>query len=163
MPKGNNYPTTPGSDELQQARQAAAQLEQALAFVPNFGPDVLTSATITPERLALADKAAEVAAAAPTIMRRSLDPARLPAKLAAYRQLAALRTALARADQRLANALNVLGADMLFDIGNIHEDVEKDNGETVDLGSLRTELHDYYRRPGATAKAKATKAGSATA
>lgn len=120
--------------------------------MPHFGPDVLTSATITPERLALADKAAEVAAAAPTVMRRSFDPARLPAKLAAFRQLAALRDALTLADRKLANALNVLGSDMLFDIGNIHEDVEKDNGETVQLGALRTQLHDYYRRPAAKAK-----------
>ena len=162
MPKGNNYPTLPTAAEVAQAQQALAQLDTALGAVPNFGPDVLTSATLTPERLGLADKAAEVAAAAPDIMRRSFDAARLPAKLAAYRQLAALRAALGRADQKLANALNVLGADMLFDIGNIHEDVEKENGETIDLGALRTELHAYYRRPGATTKAKAAKAGSAT-
>lgn len=159
MPKGNNYPTPPTAAEVAQLQQALGQLDAALAAVPNFGPDVLTSATIAPERLALADKAAEVAAA-PVIMRRTFDAPRLPAKLAAYRQLAAARGALARADQKLANALNVLGADMLFDIGNIHEDVEKDNGETVDLGPLRTELHEYYRRPGATAKAKAKPASA---
>ena len=160
MSKGNNYLAPPTAADVAPMQQALTQLDAALAAVPNFGPDVLTSATIAPERLALADKAIEVAAAAPIIMRRTFDAPRLPAKLAAYRQLAALRGALARADQKLANALNVLGADMLFDIGNIHEDVEKDNGETVDLGLLRTELHEYYRRPGATAKAKA-KAASA--
>ncbi len=161
MPKGNNYPTLPTAAEVAQLQQALGQLEAALAAVPNFGPDVLTSASLSPERLPLADKAAEVAAAAPAVMRRSHDAARLPAKLAAYRQLVALRNALGRADQKLANALNVLGADMVFDIGNIHEDVEKDNGETVDLGPLRTELHEYYRHPGATAKAKAKKAAAA--
>lgn len=149
MPKGNNYPAALDAADLQHAQQAAAQLEAALAFVPNLGPDVLTTATISPERLPLADKAAQVAAAAPDVMRRSFQPERLSGKLAAYRQLAALRATLAKADQKLANALNVLGSDMLFDIGNIHEDVEKDNGETVDLGSLRAELHDYYVHPGA--------------
>lgn len=150
MPKGNNYPTaTSEAADLQHAQQAAAQLETALAFVPNFGPDVLSTATITPERLPLADKAAQVAAAAPDLMRRSFQPERLSGKLVAYRQLAALRATLAKADQKLANALNVLGSDILFDSGNIHEDVEKDNGETLDLGSLRAELHTYYTHPGA--------------
>lgn len=154
MPKGNNYPAPIGPADLQTAHEAAAQLDKALAFVPNLGPDVLTSATISPERLGLADKAAEVAAAAPEVMRRAFDPQRLTTKLAYYRQLAALRTTLAKADQKLANALNVLGSDMLFDIGNIHEDVEKDNGETVDLGPLRAELHAYYTHPGARKPAK---------
>lgn len=68
MSKGNNYP----------AHEAAAQLDKALAFVPNLGPDMLTTATLTPERLGLADKAAEVAAAAPDVMRRTFDPSALP-------------------------------------------------------------------------------------
>lgn len=38
--------------------------------------------------------------------------------------------------------------------------MEKDQGETVDLGPLRTELHDYYRYAGATAKNKAAKAAA---
>jgi len=156
MPKGNNYPALPTAAEVAQLQQALAQLDAALAAVPSVGPDVLTTATLTPERLPLADKAAAVAAAAPTVMRRTFDAARLPAKLAGYRQLDALRATLVRAEQKLANALNVLGSDMLFDIGNIHEDVEKDNGETIDLGPLRTELHDYYRRPAAKAKKAAS-------
>ena len=156
MPKGNNYPATVGPADLHTAQAAATALETALAFVPNLGPDVLTSATITPERLGLADKAAQVAAAAPEVMRRSFQPQRLTDKLAYYRQLASLRATLAKADQKLANALNVLGSDMMFDIGNIHEDVEKDNGETVDLGPLRTELHDYYTHPAARKANKPT-------
>lgn len=68
----------PTAAEITQLQQTLAQLSTALAAVPNFGPNVLTSATIAPERLALADKAAEVAAAAPTVMRRSYDAARLP-------------------------------------------------------------------------------------
>jgi hypothetical protein len=149
MPKGNNYPTAVDATAMTKAQQASTALKKALDFVPNLGPDLLTSATIAPERLALADKAVEVAAAAPNVMRRGFDPDRLVSKLAYYRQLNALRSELATADTKLKNALNVLGSDMLFDIGNIHEDVEKDNGETLDLGPLRADLHEYYARPNA--------------
>ncbi|MGI4760777.1 MAG: hypothetical protein ACRYF0_08730 [Janthinobacterium lividum] len=85
MPKGDNYPAPVGPADLKTAHEAAAQLDKALAFVPNLGPDVLTSATLSPERLGLADKAAEVAAAAPDVMRRTFDPQRLTTKLAYYR------------------------------------------------------------------------------
>lgn len=149
MPKGNNYPAAVDAAALQKAQKASADLTKSLDFIPNLGPDVLTSATITPERLPLADKAIEVALAAPDTMRRTFDPQRLIDKLAYYRALAKLRGDLATADTKLKNALNVLGSDMMFDIGHIHEDVEKDNGETIDLGPLRAQLHDYYTHPGA--------------
>lgn len=155
MPKGNNYPTPVDAAAMQKAQKASTDFRKALDFVPNLGPDLLTSATIAPERLALADKAVEVATAAPDVLRRSLDPQRLVDKLAYYRQLNALRQDLATADTKLKNALNVLGSDMLFDLGNIHEDVEKDNGETVDLGPLRAQLHDFHTHPGARKNATA--------
>ena len=147
--KGNNYPAAVDAAAMQKAQKASADFKKALDFVPNMGPDLITSATITPVRLALADKAVEVAAAAPEVLRKSLDPQRLVNKLAYYRQLSALRQDLATADTKLKNALIVLGSDMMFDIGNIHEDIEKDNGETIDLGPLRTQLHDFYTHPGA--------------
>jgi len=149
MSKGANYPGTVDATSLQKAQKATADFKKSLDFIPNLGPDVLTSATITPERLPLADKALEVALAAPDVMRRTFDPQRLTDKLAYYRALNGLRGDLATADKKLKNALNVLGSDMMFDIGHIHHDVEEDNGETVDLGPLRTQLHAYYTHPGA--------------
>ena len=158
MPKGNNYPAAVDAAAMQKAQKASADFKKALDFIPNMSPDLLTSATIAPERLALADKAVEAAAAAPDVMRRAFTPQRLVDKLAYYRQLNAIRQELATADTRLKNALNVLGSDMMFDIGNIHEDIEKDNGETVDLGPLRAQLHDFYTHPGARAAAATPKA-----
>ncbi|WP_210516211.1 hypothetical protein [Hymenobacter terricola] len=149
MPKGSNYPGVVDAASLQKAQKATADFKKSLDFVPNLGPDVLTSATITPERLPLADKALEVALAAPDVMRRAFDPQRLTDKLAYYRALNGLRNDLATADKKLKNALNVLGADMMFDIGHIHHDIEEDNGETVDLGPMRAQLHDYYTHDGA--------------
>ncbi len=154
MPKGNNYPATVNAAALAQASKATADLKKALAFVPNLSTDVKSTASISPERLGLADKAIEVAAAAPEILRKALDPQRLIDKTAYYRALNGLENELNTQLTKLQNARNVLGADMMFDIGNIHEDVETDNGETVDLGPLRAELHDYYIHPKARKKGK---------
>ena len=76
--KGNNYPAAVDAAAMQKAQKASADFKKALDFVPNMGPDLLTSATIAPERLALADKAVEVAAVAPEVqlLRANLPPAR---------------------------------------------------------------------------------------
>ena len=87
-------------------------------------------------------------------MRRSLDAARLGTKVAAYRELAALLGVVQPEIKRLENALNVLGSDIRFDVDNIHEDIEKDNGETQALGPLRHDIMAYYARPGVKAAAK---------
>ena len=149
MPKGSNYPGVVDATTIQKAQKASADVKKMLDFLPDVSPDLLTSASITPERLPLADKALEVALAAPDVMRRNFDPQRLTDNLACYRALAKLRDDLKTAGEKIKNAINALGADMMFDIGHIHADVEKDNGESVDLGPLRAELHDYYTHPGA--------------
>jgi hypothetical protein len=148
MAKGNNYPAAVAQAMAQQAETAIHTLESALSAVPDLGPDVLSKATITPERLPLADLALQAANLAPDVMRRSFDPARLTGKLAAYRLLLGLLNRLLLLVEKLRNALNVLGSDIIFDVNNIHEDIEKDNGETQDLGQLRGHIHAYYERPG---------------
>ncbi|WP_201981703.1 hypothetical protein [Hymenobacter rubidus] len=160
MPKDTNYPAAVDAAALQKAQKASADLAESLHFIPNLEPDVLTSATIIPERLPLADKAIEVALAAPDVMRRAFDPQRLIDKLAYYRALAKLRGDLATADTKLKNALNVRGSDMMYDIGHVHEDVEKDNGETIDLGPCApscTTTTPTYTHPGARKDAAAKK------
>ena len=149
MPKGSNYPGVVDAATIQQAQKASADVKKMFGFLPNVSPDLLTSATITPERLPLADKALEVALAAPDVMRRNFDPQRLTDNLACYRALAKLREDVRTAGEKIKNAINALGADMMVDISHIHADVEKDNGESIDLGPLRTQLHDYYTHPGA--------------
>lgn len=150
MPKGNNYTALPTEAQLAEVIAAAKALEQKLnAVVPQQPNDLLTSATITPERLPLADLALQVADKEPNIIRRATDIEQFRAKLALYRQLNSLLGDLQTKGTRLENALNVLGSDLVFAANNIHEDVEKDNGETADLGQLRQDLHAYYERPNA--------------
>jgi hypothetical protein len=148
MPKGNNYPATVEAAQVQAATEAFSKAAEALNFIPNLGPDVKTTASISPERLPLADLAVRAAAAAPDVMRKSFKPEALQAKLAAYRLLVGLLGQLETLVKRLQNALNVLGGDIRFMVDNVHEDIEKDNGETQDLGELRKQIHDYYKREG---------------
>lgn len=154
MPKGTNFTAPLDAAGFAAARAAVQALHAALAFVPQQPENLLTTATISPERLPLADLALQAADQAPNLMRRSLDAARLRTKVAAYRELAALLGAVQPEIKRLENALNVLGSDIRFDVDNIHEDIEKDNGETQDLGPLRQAIVAYYARPGAKAAAK---------
>ena len=149
MPKGNKYPAIVDAASLQKAQKASTDFKIALDFIPHITPDVLTSATITESRLPLADKALEVALAAPDVMRKSFDPQNLTDKLAYYRALVKMRNDIQTADVRFKNALNALGADIMVEVSHIHTDVEKDNGETMDLGQMRTDLHAYYAHPGA--------------
>ena len=74
--------------------------------------------------------------------------------VAAYRALNNLLGALEPEIKRLENALNVLGSDIRFDVDNVHEDIETDNGETQDLGQLRKDIVAYYARPAAKKDAK---------
>ncbi len=149
MPKGNNFTAVITEAQLTEAKAAIQNLTQKLTVVPQQPENLLTSATISAERLPLADLALQVADKEPSLLRRSADPERLRAQLALYRQLNTLQGQLQVESKRLENALNVLGSDILFAANNIHEDVETDNGETVDLGTLRQDLHAYYERPGA--------------
>lgn len=110
------------------AHTAVAALRAKLAFVPQQPSTLLTSATISPERLPLADLAVKAAKQAPDLMRRSIDTARLRAKIVAYRALTDLLGELEPEIKRLENALNVLGSDIRFDVDNVHEDSETDNG-----------------------------------
>ncbi|MCR5888462.1 hypothetical protein LRS06_11930 [Hymenobacter sp. J193] len=148
MPKGNNFTAPLAEADLTAARTAIKALATKLAFVPQQPESLLTSATISPERLPLADLALQAADQAPEVLRKTATPDALRAKVASYRALAALRNQLAAELTRLDNALNVLGSDVFFQVNNIHEDVEKDKGETVDLGELRQQIHAYYIRPG---------------
>lgn len=148
MAKGNNYPAPVTTADGQQVKTAITALKTALGFVPNLGPDVLTTASLSPERLPLADLAVQAAAEAPDMMRKSFNPATLQAKLAAYRTLLELLNQLEPVHERLRNAVNVLGGDIRFLVDNVHEDIEKDKGETQDLGQLRADIHAYYVRPG---------------
>ena len=154
MPKGTNFTAPLAPADFTAARTAVQGLHAKLAFVPQQPENLLTSASISPERLPLADLALQAADQAPDLMRRSLDAARLRTKVAAYRELATLLGTLQPEIKRLENALNVLGSDIRFDVDNIHEDIEKDNGETQDLGQLRKDIVAYYARPGAKAAAK---------
>ena len=45
----------------------------------------------------------------------------------------------------------MLGSDIYLDVNNAHGHIEKDNGETQDLGQLRHDIKAYYTRPGAVA------------
>lgn len=148
MPKGNNYPAAVEAAKATAAAEAFKKAAEALDFIPNLGPDVKTSATITPERLPLADLAVQAATEAPDVMRKGFKLDVLQAKLVAYRVLADLLNKLEPIMKRLQNALNVLGSDIRFMVDNVHEDIEKDNGETQDLGELRTKINVYYKRPG---------------
>lgn len=146
MPKGNNYPTAVADADITAAATALGQLKTKLAFIPKLGPDVQTTATISPERLPLADLAVKAATVGADAMRKSCDPAVLTEKIAAYRRLRTLVPDLDAIHELMHNALNVLGSDILFAVNNIHEDIEKDNGETIDLGDTRREINAYYRK-----------------
>ena len=154
MPKGNNFIAPLAAADFAAAHAAIDALRAKLAFVPQQPSTLLTSATISPERLPLADLAVKAAEQAPDLMRRSIDAARLRGKVAAYRALADLLGALEPEVKRLENALNVLGSDIRFDADNVHEDIEKDNGETQDLGPLRKDIAAYYAHPAARKGAK---------
>ena len=154
MPKGNNFTAPLAAADFAAAHTAVAALRAKLAFVPQQPSTLLTSASISPERLPLADLAVKAAEQAPDLMRRSIDAARLRAKIVAYRALTDLLGELEPEVKRLENALNVLGSDIRFDVDNVHEDIEKDNGETQDLGQLRKDIVAYYARPGAKKDAK---------
>jgi hypothetical protein len=146
MPKGNNYAATVEAAKATAATAAFKKAAEALDFIPNLGPDVKTTASISPERLPLADLAVQAATEAPTVMRNSFKLDVLQAKVAAYRVLAGLLGQLEPIMKRLQNALNVLGSDIRFIVDNVHEDIERDNGETQDLGELRTKINAYYKQ-----------------
>ena len=147
MPKGNNFTAPLAPADFTAARTAVQGLHARLAFVPQQPESLLTSATISPERLPLADLALKAADQAPDLMRHAFDVERLRAKLATYRSLDDLRGLVTAEVKRLENALNVLGSDIRFDVDNVHEDIEKDNGETQNLGQLRKDIVAYYARP----------------
>ncbi|PJJ53203.1 hypothetical protein [Hymenobacter chitinivorans] len=149
MPKGNNFPAVLADAELTGARAAIKALQGKLAFVPQQPESLLTSATISAERLPLADLALQAAEQAPDIMRKAADPELLRSKIEQFRALTALRNQLAPELTRLDNAVNVLGSDILFHVNNVHADIESDKGENVDLGELRQDINAYYARPAA--------------
>ncbi|GAA3919732.1 hypothetical protein [Hymenobacter algoricola] len=149
MPKGNNFTAPITEADLTAARAAIKALQGKLAFVPQQPESLLTSATISPERLPLADLVLQAAEQAPDVLRKTTDAEQLRTKVASYRALVALRNHLGTELTRLDNALNVLGSDVFFQVNNIHEDIEKDKGETTDLGELRQQINAYYARPGA--------------
>ena len=155
MPTGKNFTNPAAEADLTAARTALQNLQTKLAFVPRLPQELITSATMTPERLPLADLALQAADQDPDVMRKSCDPEQLRTRLAAYRGLHALRNQLEPELKRLDNALNVLGSDILFHVNNIHEDIEKDKGESTTLGELRQQINAYYARPGARKAAKA--------
>jgi hypothetical protein len=152
MPKGNNFGASLPEADLTAARAAVKTLQGKLAFVAQQPAELITSSTISAERLPLADLALQAAEQDPDVMRKSCDPAVLRSKIEAYRALAALRNQLEPELKRLDNALNVLGSDVLFLVNNIHEDIEKDKGESATLGDLRRQINAYYARPRAAAK-----------
>ena len=147
-PKGNNFTAPLAPADFAGARTAVQALHAKLAFVPQQPGNLLTSATISSERLPLADLALKAADQAPDLMRHAFDAERLRAKVASYRSLDELLSLVNAEGKRLENALNVLGSDIRFDFDNVHEDIEKDNGETQDLGQLRHDIMAYYARPG---------------
>ena len=144
MPKGTNFTAPLAPADIAAARAALQALHAKLAFVPQQPGNLLTSATISPERLPLADLVLKAADQAPDVMRHAFDPERLRAKVASYRSLDELLSLVNAEVKRLENALNVLGSDIRFDVDNVHEDIEKDNGETQDLGQLRRDIMAYY-------------------
>lgn len=149
VPKGNQFSPLPTDAQLIAVESAAKATEVALGFLPHIGPDVITTATITPERLPLADACLKAADLAPSVTRKAFDRDRFAGRIGAYRRLFGIYTVVARLLTTIERALNALGADILFDCNNIHEDIEKDNNETADLGPLRQDINNYYRRPGA--------------
>ncbi|TGE21557.1 hypothetical protein E5K00_14840 [Hymenobacter aquaticus] len=148
MPKGNNFLAPVAETDAAAARAAIKALQGKLAFVPQQPESLLTPATISSERLPLADLALQAAEQAPNIMRKAADPELLRAKIEGYRALAVLRNMLAPELTRLDNAINVLGSDILFHVNNVHADIESDKGENVDLGELRQSINAYYAKPG---------------
>ncbi|WP_400193153.1 hypothetical protein [Hymenobacter sp. B81] len=146
MPKGNHFTAAVAANNVTAAGQSIKDLQSALSFVPQQPVSLLTSATISPERLPLADAALQAAEQAPDVMRKSTNPEQLRAKIVAYRHLHTLRNQLQPELTRLDNALNVLGSDIIFQVNNIHEDIKKDNGETADLGELRQQVAAYYAK-----------------
>lgn len=149
MPKGNQFTAPLADTDVSAARTALKAVQAKLGFVPQQPESLLTSSTISPERLPLADLALQAAEQAPGIMRKAANPEQLRAKIADYRTLVALRGLLAPELTRLENALNVLGSDILFHINNVHADIEADKGENVDLGQLRQDINAYYAKPNA--------------
>lgn len=149
MPKGNNFPVVLAEAELTSAHAAIKALQSKLAFVPQQSGSLLTSATISAERLPLADLALQAAEQAPGIMRKAADPELLRSKIVDFRALAGLRNQLALELDHLDNAINVLGSDILFHVNNVHADIENDKGENVDLGDLRQDINAYYAKPNA--------------
>jgi hypothetical protein len=154
MPKGNQFTAALADTDVTAARTAIKALQAKMTFVPQQPESLLTSATISPERLPLADLALDAAEQAPGIMRKAADPEQLRSKIAGYRALVALRNQLAPELTRLDNALNVLGSDILYHVNNVHADIEADKGETTALGQLRQDINAYYARPGARKGAK---------
>ena len=146
MAKGNNYSAPVAAADLTAAATALGALKTKLGFIPKFGPDVITTATISPERLPMADLAVKVATTGADAMRKSCDPTALAEKIAIYRALRTLVPDIDFIHELVHNGLNVVGSDIVFVANNIHEDLEKDNGETVDLGDTRREFHEYFRR-----------------
>ena len=148
MPKGNNFAASLPDSDITSARAAIKALQAKLAFVPQQPAELISSTTISAERLPLADLALQAAEQDPDVMRKTCNPEQLRLKIAAYRDLTALRNQLEPELQRLTNAINVLGSDILFQVNNVHEDIEKDKGETTTLGELRQKINAYYARPG---------------
>jgi hypothetical protein len=147
MPKGNNFTAPITAADLAAATAAADDLHNALAFVPKQPATLLTSATISLERLPLAKLALEAAELEPDVMRKSCKPDVLRAKIKAFEALSTLRHKMRHDEELLDNAINVLGSDILFGTNNIHEDIETDKGETGSLGELRQQINVYYARP----------------
>ena len=109
------------------------------------------------ERLPLAKLALQAADQDPNVMRKTCEPDALRAKIGAFEALAALRSTIQADVQLLDNALNVLGSDILFMTNNIHEDIERDKGESSILGELRQQINAYYAHPAARKSGKAKK------
>jgi len=147
MPKGNNFTAPITEADLTGARTAAKALHAKLSFVPQQPASLLTSATISAERLPLAKLALEAADLDPNVMRKNCDPEALRTKVEAFEKLLVLRNTIESDVQLLDNAINVLGSDVLFMTNNIHEDIEKDKGESSILGELRQKINAYYARP----------------
>jgi hypothetical protein len=155
MPKGNNFTALITEADLTAARTAARALHAKLSFVPQQPATLLTSATISAERLPLAKLALQAADQDPDVMRKTCDPDALRTKIRAFEELVALRNTVQPDVQLLDNAINVLGSDILFMTNNIHEDIEKDKGESSMLGELRPKINAYYARPNARKSARA--------
>jgi hypothetical protein len=155
MPKGNNFTAPITEDDLAAARSAAKALHGKLRFVPQQPATLLTSATMSPERLPLAKLALQAADQDPDVMRKTCAPDALRAKISAFKALTMLRNSIQPDVQLLDNAINVLDSNILFMTNNIHEDIEKDKGESSVLGELRPKINAYYARPNARKSSKA--------